>query len=69
MPDIDQIIARRKKALDERTAKSDDPRKDVEVRRLKKLLKRAQRKKLGAEKRRRLVEKRKKPQPAAGPTG
>lgn len=66
MIDLDAVIARRKKALDGRIAKSDEPKKDTEVRRLRKLLKRAQRKKLKAEKRRRLVEKKQKPQSAAG---
>lgn len=62
---MEDVIARRKKALDGRIAQSDAPGSDPEVRRLRKLLKRAQRRKLKAERRRRLAEKRKKPQPAA----
>ena len=65
MPDIDEVIARRKKALKERLAKSEEPRKDRELRRLRKLLKRAQRKKLKEARRKRLAEK--KVQSAAGP--
>ena len=64
MPDIDEIIARRKKAFKESRAKSEEPEKDKELRRLRKLLKRAQRKKLKQERRKSLAEK--KARPAAG---